>query len=423
MKEAIYNNLLPFEHKSSILVYNQGIGDIISGILLTHKKYNSEYDKISGKFWKGTAQRTAKCIYDFLKQNTHYVIEPDSKQTLRSPSAILYLGSDKNNGLDCKSYSLFIAGILDSLKRAGYPINWCYRFASYKSYSKLPHHVFVVLNPGTSNEVFVDPVLQKFNLKKKYFHFLDKQPMALIAMAGIGRTRKTKEQKRARKEKIKAKIKKIGRVLVKFNPATASSRNAFLLLVKLNAFNLAKKLYTLAASNPDKLKSFWEKIGGSYKNLQKNILQGSKQKMPIDSVNGIGVLPAIAAAIAAATPIVLKAVALLKSAGIDVKDLEKKGGAIVRNIIEKKIDETVEKEEDQESGGASFNEQPNESEESGGASFDEQPNESEESGEMAGLPRWVRNKNSINRKFIQRHTDAMRRGNKLIKNPQIGNFA
>ena len=431
MRTSIYNYLPPFKHNSNVLVYNQGIGDIISGILLTHNKYAKDYDRISEKFWKGNAKLTAKCIYDFLKVNTHYIVEPDAKQTLRSPSAILYLGSDKKTGLDCKSYSLFIAGILDSLKRKGFPINWCYRFASYKAYSKLPHHVFVVLNPGTNNEIFIDPVLQKFDLKKQYYHFIDKQPMALIAMAGtdsLGRTKRTKEERRARKaarkEKIKAKIKKVGRVLVKFNPATASSRNAFLLLVKLNAFNLARRLYKLLTTNPSRLKKFWEKIGGNFNNLQRNILQGAKQKAPAESVNGIGVLPAIAAAIAAATPIVLKVVSLLKSAGIDVSDLEKKAGNIVKSIIEKKVDETAESQEaaeeaSEDSGNnMSFEDQSNDNE-----SENTSTDELSEIGFAFSRRRMLVNPVRPVRKINIFPPQYTRQGNRKINNPQIGNFA
>jgi len=431
MKELILNSLQPFRHISNVLVYNQGIGDIISGILLTHRKYAGEYDKISQKFWKGSARQTAKCVYDFLKSNTHYIIEPDNKQTLRSPSAILYLGSDKQTGLDCKSYSLFIGGVLDSLRRAGYAINWYYRFASYRPYDKLPHHVFVVLNPGTANEIFVDPVLSSFNYKKQYFHFLDKKPMALIAMAGIGRTKRTKQQKKekraAAKQKIKAAIKKRGKVLLKFNPATVSSRNAFLLLVKINAFNLGRRLYALVkAGNTAKLKSFWEKVGGNYNNLQKNILQGAKQKAPVESVAGIGVVPAIAAAIAAATPIVLKITQLLKSAGIDVKDLEKKGVQIVKGIIDRKVDQAADQAAESESEvieSTPLNDDfaQSESQDENDKAESDQDNEA---GEMSGVPKWVERTTGFNRTYWNRSERVKKpRMNTGTNKPQLGNFA
>jgi hypothetical protein len=424
MKEFVLNSLQPFRHLSNVLVYNQGIGDIISGILLTHKKYFSEYDKISSKFWKGSSRATAKCIYDFLKSNTHYVVEPDNKQTLRSPSAILYMGSDKKTGLDCKSYSLFIGGVLDSLKRAGYPIDWTYRFASYKAYDKLPHHVFVVLNPGTANEIFVDPVLPSFNFKKQYFHYLDKKPMALIAMAGIGRTKRTKEQKQSRKNKIKAAIKKTGRIMLKFAPATVASRNAFLLLVKINAFNLGRRLYKLiSAGHSQKLKSFWEKVGGNYKSLVKNIAEGAKQKAPVDSVAGIGVVPAIAAAIAAATPIVLKITQLLKSAGIDVKDLEKKGAQIVKGLIDKKVNEAADSDEPLQNEGSEVVESTPLNDQ-GGGDQEAQSESDQEGGEVSGIPSWIEKSTGFNKAYWgppeRIKKPRMKTGN---NKPQIGNFA
>ena len=433
MKELILNSLQPFRNLSNVLVYNQGIGDIISGIMLTHKKYIGEYDKISRKFWKGSAKATARAIYDFLKTNTHYIIEPDNKQTLRSPSAILYMGADPKTGLDCKSYSLFIGGVLDSLKRSGYPINWTYRFASYKAYDKLPHHVFVVLNPGTANEIFVDPVLPGFNYKKQYFHFLDKKPMALIAMAGIngiGRTKRTKQEKKAKraaaKQKIKAAIKKRGKVLLKFNPATVSSRNAFLLLVKINAFNLGRRLYKLLSNNPGKLRTFWEKIGGNWKNLEKNILQGAKQKAPVESVAGIGVVPAIAAAIAAATPIVLKAVQLLKSAGIDVKDLEKKGAQIVKSIIDKKVDQAADQAAESESEVIESTPLSDDFGQSESEPMESDQDQSEpmesEGGEMSGVPKWVQRSTGFNRSYWRPAQVRKPRMN-VQRKPQLGNFA
>ena len=367
MLTPILSILPPYQGRKHIIKHSQSVGDIITGILATHKQYSADYDKIAGKFWRGNSRNTAKCIFDFLKKNTHYVIEPDDKQTLRSPSAILYLGSQPGTGLDCKSYSLFIGGVLDALRRAGKNTNWCYRFASYRVFDKLPHHVFVVINPGSLNEIWIDPVLSTFNNRKQYSYKIDKYPMALIAMAGIGRTKRAKAE---RKQRLKNALRKRGKLLLKFNPATASARNSFLLLVKVNAFNLGRRLYKMVKSNPDKLKKFWEKIGGNWNSLQKNILIGSKHKgEKIESINGIGVVPAIAAAIAAATPIVLKITQLLKSVGVDVKDLENAGKKVISRIIDKKIDDTA------EAGDEATESITNETPESGPVEADGEPGE------------------------------------------------
>ena len=339
---SVYRNLTPYAGTKHTLVYNQSVGDIIQGILATHDKYKNEYDKISKSFLKDTPYKTGKAIFDFLKNNTHYVIESDNKQTLRSPSAILYLGAKPNVGLDCKSYALFIGGIIDSLNRKyKQGIRWTYRFASYKPFDKLPHHVFVVINPDTSNEIWVDPVLSSYNLHKSYHYKIDNKPMALIAMAGVGRITKSQA-----KQKIKQKLKSGKKLLLKFNPATTPARNAFLLLVKLNIFNIARRLYQLQKKNPARLKQFWENIGGDYRKLSIAIGVGAKQK---PQFAGIGFAPAIPAAITSATPIILKIKSLLNELGIPDEKIEALGKKLLKKAANAAIDKLASKESEPDS--------------------------------------------------------------------------
>lgn len=366
--------LTPYQNNLKVVSYSQSVGDIISGILATHARYRTEYDKICNQFKGQSAIIIAKKIYDFLKANTHYVIESDSRQTLRSPTAILHLGGNPKIGLDCKSYALFIGGILDALNRAGKKINWSYRFASYKMFDKLPHHVFVVINPGSKNEIFVDPVLPTFNNRKPYNFKIDKKPMALIAVAGIGRHKKTKAEKKEKRKKILNKIKKVGRILVKFNPATATARNAFLVLLKVNLLQLAVKLERLKQNgNTNQLNSFWEKIGGNVHSLNKNIDDGVRHAKKRKKMEGVGVVMAIPAAIAAATPIILKITQLLKEAGIDTSDLEKAGKKILNRVVAKKVDDMANAED---SGSTKKNNSDQSSTEESGSTEDSNDNDS-----------------------------------------------
>jgi hypothetical protein len=125
---------------------------------------------------------TARNVFNFLKQNVPYYIEPIEKQTLRSPSAIVCM----KQGADCKSYASFINGVMNSLNKKGiFRVPLAYRFASYRYDTKEPQHVFAVLYPGTKNEVWVDPVLAKFDQRKEPVFIKDKKiKMALIAMSG-----------------------------------------------------------------------------------------------------------------------------------------------------------------------------------------------------------------------------------------------
>jgi hypothetical protein len=181
-KNMVLQKLAPFTNFKKVLIEDQNTGDIIQGILDNHENYQKEYDKISEMFIDDNEIETAKNVFEFLKQNVPYYVEPIEKQTLRSPSAIISI----KEGADCKSYASFINGIMSSLNRKGiFKVPLAYRFASYRYDTKEPQHVFSVLYPGTKNEVWVDPVLNKFDQRKEPVFIKDKKiKMALIAMSG-----------------------------------------------------------------------------------------------------------------------------------------------------------------------------------------------------------------------------------------------
>jgi hypothetical protein len=363
-----------YQNKRHVLIHNQSVGDIITGILQTHSKYTADYDKIAPSFAGRDAVQIARNVYDYLKKHTFYVIESDTRQTLRSPSAILALGQNPRVGLDCKSYSLFIAGVLAAWQRRGMNINWCYRFASYKIADKLPHHVFVVINPNTNHEIWVDPVLPVFNDKKQYHYKIDRKPMALYTVSGIGATKRTASEKLKRraqlKAKIKAQIKKKGRILLKFNPATGIARNAVLLIIKVNLFGLARKLNMLRKkpAGERKLQKFWESIGGRYASLIKNIGEGIKhgkhknedkimRELAVKNsssqssmhVRGIGD-PVTGSAVVASTPILIKLITLLKSVGIDTDKLQAAAKGVISKAVNDKVTQIADKTANKEEG-------------------------------------------------------------------------
>lgn len=357
MISSIYNKLTPFNNSQKMLVPDQQVSDIITGMLNAHTKYAPEYQKIAQSFAGRDVKSTARNIYDFLKKNVNYVIEPDDKQMLKSPSAILYTG--KTTGSDCKNYALFTAGILDALNRAGFPIKWTFRFASYRMFDKMPHHTFVVINPDTKNEIWIDPVLNGFNLKKQYYYKLDKKPknMALISLAGIGRKSKAerKEKRQVKSAKRKEAVKKVanklkttGKAVIKV--AGAPVRNSFLLLVKLNVKNLAGKLKRVYDTNPDKLKTFWSGFSGQWDSLVKAINTGYNKKA-IGYMQSVG---SVEVAVATASPILIKLAKFLKDLGIDAETIkniaQEKLNQVAQNVVSKvrKEAKEIEVEEKQE---------------------------------------------------------------------------
>jgi hypothetical protein len=187
--------------------------------------------------------------------------------------------------------------------------------------------------------------------------------MALISISGIGRKKpkqakaQTKAQKKAvvqkkiaqkkakvlvAKKKILTTIKKAGKVAVKYNPAVATARNAFLGLVSLNALNLAKRLNLMLVKNPKKLMDFWTKLSGKFSALQSAINTGKNKKAIIGVV-------AVATATATATPILIKVIKFLEENGISKDDIKKVVNKVVAKAIDKKITkEAIQKVEEQE---------------------------------------------------------------------------
>jgi hypothetical protein len=352
-KNILLGKLTPFSNQRRLLVNEQQVKDIVSAMLDAHKKYASEYDKISNYFYAGGAVQTAKKVFEFLKKSVKYTIDSEASQKIMSPSAIICVGRN-----DCKNYALFIVGILDSLRRKGkFKNKVFYRFASYKLLDEIPHHTFAVVIDDQGNEIFVDPVLSSFNERKTYFHKIDKDPkMSLYSVSGIF----TKKPKPAATAKIdttgitKAPAKKI---VVKI--ALAPARGAFLLLVGLNFTGLATKLKQAFVNNKNKVNDFWNNLGGNTNELLRKVEQGALKNRLLGedvyfpSEGQIGVVEAATAVtVTAATPILVKVAQFLTSLGIDAKEL----GESAKQILAKQVQNVVDKaQEKQKAEAQDFN--------------------------------------------------------------------
>lgn len=148
----LLDQLPPYKDAWILINDNQAVPDIINEVCDAHSEFASYYDNLSSFFEDEDTTVVCENIYRFLKQNIKYKEESEKEQTSALPTGILIRGKG-----DCKHYSGFSAGILDAINRSGQRINWCYRFASYRIWDRTPHHVFVVVNPGTNNEIWIDP--------------------------------------------------------------------------------------------------------------------------------------------------------------------------------------------------------------------------------------------------------------------------
>lgn len=330
------NNLLgklsAFNGRKRMLIADQDVYDIMGAMLKAHQQYAKEYDKISDQFYRGNAEASAKAVFDFLKRNVKYKVDTVASQTIMSPSAIIALGRN-----DCKNYALFIAGVLQSLKRKGLIKNDSFfRFASYKLLDEIPHHVFVVVIDDDGREIFVDPVLNSFDERKMYYHKVDKKlNMPIYAVSGIGATTKSAAEPKKKK-----------RIVLKI--ALAPSRGAFELLVGLNFLGLATKMKFANDNHANKQKNWWENLGGDYNILLRKIEQGSKKKRLLGDDDYIGFDPVtdVAVATATASPLLIKIGQFLKSLGVDPGELVESGKKLLGNKIKQVINNQLQKSED-----------------------------------------------------------------------------
>jgi hypothetical protein len=180
LKEQVLARVQPFNALSVAVVDRQDTRDIITGVLETHEEQKGEYDKICMLFDEPTAYDTGEKIWRFLRDNVRYNEETVEYQTLRTPAAILAPG--QLWGADCKNYSLFTAGVLDALNRRGAQIPLAFRFARYDGKRRGNFtHVFVVMYPGSDDEIWVDAVLSRYDYHKQPTSYTDKKMLAKVS--------------------------------------------------------------------------------------------------------------------------------------------------------------------------------------------------------------------------------------------------
>lgn len=278
-------NLLPYHNRKQLVEADHNTNDIVKCIKKYHPLHAANYDKISGQFWRGNVESTARGLFKFLKSNVRYDVEPEDYQTVKSPGAIMGHGYG-----DCKHYASFITGVCDSLERAGYPIKSKYRFVSDSPNVDI-HHVFAVVS-GQGGEFWVDPVLNSFDKRPTFYNVKDSEMSntigALYHISGTNTALIAGEDNEIGKIKLPKFVQAIKHGAqvnlanikkgVKVNAENAknlalkvslvNARNAFLAITDVNALNLANKLrVTLKSQQRQALLNKWASLGGDPQKL------------------------------------------------------------------------------------------------------------------------------------------------------------
>lgn len=362
--------ILPLRSTSTLISSKQTIPEIRDEVLEAHVYYAKDYDLIADEFERRDLSQTFRDLWFFLKNNLRYRMETEKKQTTKSPAWILYDGIG-----DCKHYSLFIAGVLNVLQRKGRKFDWWFAFASYDPGETQPGHVFVIAE-WNNRKYWIDPVLNAFNERLKPDFLYQLQPknynMALYRIGGVmdydttvtdpaildneDRELSTEllssiqlllhygvlntrgqvndrllislhgkipadEYKKLASARVYLQQQAIGGFFSTIvrgikKVALFPIRNAYLLLVNINAFGFATKLkngiwdknggYTTLK---DKVKDLWQnKFGGDWTNLENTIKRGAQKKAIL------GVAPAAVPAWVATAAAVIAAIMPLVNA-------------------------------------------------------------------------------------------------------------
>lgn len=184
--DVLLQYLPPFTGRREVFKVHQSVPDIIKEICQAHDRYKKHYNLIYPYFVGNGVKGTARNVWNFLKQHSDYVIEPDSLQTIKTPAAILATSPKKRGGNDCKNLALFSAGIMDAYRRAtGKDFDIAFRFAGYNGNDI--GHVFVVVK-DKGKEIWIDPVLNEFNDREhEPTKYKDKkiEKMALVGLSGV----------------------------------------------------------------------------------------------------------------------------------------------------------------------------------------------------------------------------------------------
>ncbi|MES2773387.1 MAG: transglutaminase-like domain-containing protein [Bacteroidota bacterium] len=168
----------PRPEDDKVTYENGNTDDIIKTVLFGDTRCAFYTKKFAKAFRGKQLLDTCRNIWEFVKQEIPYKLDPGGHQYIKSPGR---LWQEKSG--DCKSFSVFTASILKNLG-----IEYGYRFASYKTDDPTPTHVYIYV-PVEGAEIIIDAVWNgPFNTQKKFDHKQDHlmAKIAYLGSTGIG---------------------------------------------------------------------------------------------------------------------------------------------------------------------------------------------------------------------------------------------
>ena len=119
--------------------------DIVECWKRCYEQFKDQPRELVSDIASGTIDEKCQDVFDYMIKNTHYLLDRDGEQLIKSPARLLADGCG-----DCKSYTMFIACCLHCL---GIPCK--VRFVNFDGGSQFTH-VYPVAVDEQGQEIILD---------------------------------------------------------------------------------------------------------------------------------------------------------------------------------------------------------------------------------------------------------------------------
>ena len=170
----IASNTIRRPNGKSVFVLDGNTQDIIKQILAADRVAGAD-TKLFAVHLKGkNLMETLENVWSFVKLHIRYELDPANTQYVKLPGRTFH-----EKFADCKSYSIFIASILQNLQ-----IPYKYRFVSYST-SEVYTHVYIII-PQCGKYIVLDCCMDAFNTEKSFTYKQDHNMTKIYRLSGIG---------------------------------------------------------------------------------------------------------------------------------------------------------------------------------------------------------------------------------------------
>jgi len=286
----------------------------------------------------GNAYKDALQVAAYIRKNVKYKADGYENQNIQLPGRVL----NDTKQADCKTFSLLF---LSMMKAAGHKAG--YRFASYRA-NKIPTHVYNWIL-YKNNLLTFDTCVKTLKESPRHTYIKDMDVNYLTGYPDNDyiNGKAEREARRAKRKERRKEGKGFFQGAKKI--ALAVPRRAFRTLVALNTRSLATKLERAIAKDKNKVQELWTKFGGKFDKLEQSINAGKGRNPLFGKGKGIEghyysyigageKEAATAAAIAAASPILIVVAKLFKDLKIKREQNEAEGDVITPEEEQEAID-------------------------------------------------------------------------------------